>query len=338
MPIVAQNKFDEVQNLMSANRKSKHNGVAKPKLFFLFNGGILKCDECGSELAGASGTSHMDKVYSYYLCRNRGCGFRVPATEVEDLIKARLKRLCRDPKKLSALVEITNRNLRAELPKVLEHRDLLRKELEQINTLSAGIMRRFVNVMGADADRLVQEQLEALSARRGRVEDGLSALEEMAKEIDRDIIEKAVVQQALLAFDEVFDAAPPYLKKQFVQALVGQIRLSDLRVAIGIDGRPGAGLRALENSEPASEKVSGAGSASYITGGANGIRTRDLRLDRAIRPVCDSSSRALGIHYFSTRNRFATGCKDLHGPTCVFGADWHKSGINFVFDFERGSV
>lgn len=272
LPIVAQKKFDEVANLMAANGKTKHNGVAKPKMFFLFNGGILRCDKCGTEMAGASGTGRMDKVYCYYLCRNKGCGFRVPANEVEDLIKARLKRLCRDPKKLGALVEITNKKLRAELPKVLEHRDLLRKELEQINTLSAGIMRRFVNVMGEGADRLVQEQLEALSARRGRVQDGLTALEEMAREIDRDIIEKAVVQQALLAFDEVFEAAPPYMKKQFVQALVGQIRLSDLRVAIGLDGRPGAGLKGVEESGPPPEMTTqGAGSLSYRTGGADGI-------------------------------------------------------------------
>ena len=66
------------------------------------------------------------------------------------------------------------------------------------------------------------------------------ALRRELETIERDMVEKAVVQQALIAFDQVFDAAPPNLKKQFVQALVGQVRVSDLRLAIGFDGRSDA--------------------------------------------------------------------------------------------------
>lgn len=281
-PIVSKDKFDQVQRILDENERTGHNCVSEPKHLFLFNGGLLRCDMCGAEMKGASGTGKAGKVYPYYLCANKDCRFRIPATEVEDMVRWRLRHLCRDPKKLSALVERTNARLRSELPKIMEQREALRKELEEINAKAAGITARFMDVVTGDAARLVQEQLDGLMQRRGRVEEGLAALADMVKVIEADMVEKAVVQQALLAFDKVFEEAPPYLKKKFVKDLIGQIRLSDLRVAIGLDGKPGSGLVGPEKREPAPEiATQEAGSAGLRTGGVDGIRTRDLRLDRA---------------------------------------------------------
>jgi len=85
--------------------------------------------------------------------------------------------------------------------------------------------------------------------------------------VERGMVEKAVVQEALVAFDLTFDTVPPYLKKQYVKALLGQIRLSDLGIAIGIDGSPDTKVMDSGKREPASSTAEETGSLGLRTGG-----------------------------------------------------------------------
>jgi len=57
---------------------------------YVLNGGLLHC-ECGSALEGRSGTGRLGRVYFYYACRNKECGLRISAEEVEGAVIARLQ-------------------------------------------------------------------------------------------------------------------------------------------------------------------------------------------------------------------------------------------------------
>ena len=51
-PIVDKAKFDEVQQLINKNFKTKHSIVKPVKHNYLLNGGVLWCERCGGEMEG----------------------------------------------------------------------------------------------------------------------------------------------------------------------------------------------------------------------------------------------------------------------------------------------
>ena len=60
---------------------------------YLLNGGLLWCEHCENEMEGRSGTGAKGVRYYYYICKNKECGFKVPANEIEGVIIDRIKRL-----------------------------------------------------------------------------------------------------------------------------------------------------------------------------------------------------------------------------------------------------
>ena len=95
-PIVDEELFRRVQELLRRNRASRHN-VAKPvRHSYILNRGLLWCGACGGEMEGLSGTGRRGIRYYYYVCKNEDCRFRVPASEVEGVVLARIKELASD--------------------------------------------------------------------------------------------------------------------------------------------------------------------------------------------------------------------------------------------------
>lgn len=290
--IVPAAKFEAVQKLLAANLKTKHYSVKQQGHAFVFTGGLLRCDRtpgvgqsegmCGGEMKGVTGTGKKGGVYPYYRCGQ--CGFRIPARQVEDLVKWRLRHLVGAEGKLDALVKSTNARLNLERPRIEEQRASLRKAIEEINGRAEAVIRQCLDAVSGDAQKFVQEKLDSLMERRAQAQQGLDALEAMAKDLDREMVRKEDVMKKLTDFDVVFEAIPIYKRRELVKTMVGVVRLSEVRMAVGLAGNPCAAFQGPEmgpdESEPAPGRP-GAGSFGLKTGGANGIRTRDLCLDRA---------------------------------------------------------
>lgn len=95
-PLVSQALFDRAQEVF----RQKHSGGKRQfkHLDFLLSG-LVRCPGCGSTLIGEQHQKKSDKVYRYYRCHERGCGFNIRAEVLEqrvcsDIVKLELVRRC----------------------------------------------------------------------------------------------------------------------------------------------------------------------------------------------------------------------------------------------------
>ncbi len=114
--IVDQEKFLAVQRLMASNGRTNHNGARTVRHAHVLSGGLLYCGRCESVMEGRSGTGRLAVRYYYYVCRNRECGLRVAAHEIEDAVAQRIQDIAADDEVLEFLVGETNKRMARRKP------------------------------------------------------------------------------------------------------------------------------------------------------------------------------------------------------------------------------
>ncbi|MEW6557049.1 MAG: recombinase family protein [Elusimicrobiota bacterium] len=251
-PIVSEDKFLAVQKLIQSNEKTKHNGVdytlhikqdgqivkTLHRHNYIFNCGLIYCDKCGTEMEGCARTGANNTRYYYYRCKNRECRFKIPSDEIETIVKDRIKNPALKDKTLDRIVDLTNRRLQEELPNLKKQQKLLEDELNEIKSLAEGIIRKYLNTISGDGNIFIQEKLGELAKRREQIEQAIETLKLMVEDIQKDMVEKEIVRQALVSFDEVFGEIPPYQQKQLLSIVVGQIRVSEDFLKLGLTDKP----------------------------------------------------------------------------------------------------
>ena len=236
--IVEKGKFDKVQALLRKNRATGHNVVKPVKHNYLLNGGLLWCERCGKEMEGRSGTGAKGVRYYYYLCKNKECGFRVPADEIEGIILGRLKELSCGKDILADIVKFTNGRLQKALPKLKEQRTLFVKELSEIRRFADDIMNKWATLVNEDSGVFLKEKLDKLSKRRKDIETGIQSLDEMIGEIEQEEVSKELIMLALNKFTDVFHHLQPYRQKELLRVVLHKAILSENQIKIALYGRP----------------------------------------------------------------------------------------------------
>jgi site-specific DNA recombinase len=95
--VVDREKFAEVQRLLERNARSRHNAAAPARHTYVLSEGVLHCGRCETRMEGRSGTGRLGTKYFYYVCRNKDCGLRVSAEEIENAVVGRIGELARSP-------------------------------------------------------------------------------------------------------------------------------------------------------------------------------------------------------------------------------------------------
>ncbi len=103
-------------------------------------------------MEGRSGTGRLGARYYYYVCRDKTCGLRVAADEIEGAVLDRIRVLAGEDGILDALVAETNRRTSRQRPSLATRRRALEKSLNEVK---------------AQADKLMTEW-SALEGERGR--------------------------------------------------------------------------------------------------------------------------------------------------------------------------
>ena len=236
--IVDEEKFQQVQNLLKANKNSNGNKVKPIKHNYVLNGGLIWCDKCGEQMEGRSGTSRHGKRYYYYACKNTLCRFRIPADEIERVVLERLKELVRRKDILEEIVAATNIKLRKELPQLKEERDQLDKELEKVKNLADQLLGEWDNLATAENKVFLKEKLNTLAKRRNELEVGLEDVEITIEEIERESVSKDLVKLALSNVMDAFDRASPYKQKKILNLTLQKAVVSGNRIKLALRGRP----------------------------------------------------------------------------------------------------
>ncbi len=236
-PIVEENKFYEVQKLISKNHKSRHNQVKPIKHNYILNSGLLWCDHCGSEMEGRSGTGKKGIRYYYYRCKNPNCMFKVPADEIESLITGRIKAISEKKEIIDIIVKNANQKLQKELPLLKEQRTILISELAKTKAFAEGIINKWESMADDESSVFIKEKLDKLGKRRKDIESGIQALDEMIGEIEHETICQEMVEVALGKFNDVFQHIKPYQQKELVGLVLHKAVVGPEKLKIALYGR-----------------------------------------------------------------------------------------------------
>jgi site-specific DNA recombinase len=238
--IVDEEKFWKVQELLRTNYESKRNCGRPVQHNYIMNKGLMWCAKCGTQMEGTCGHGAGGAAYYYYLCKNKGCKFKVPAGEVEGVVLERIRQLSARRDVLEGIVSRTNERLKTELPALRERKDALQRELGNIKASAAGLIRDREEIAGEKGIGFVREQLDELGARRGGIETGIQETDRAIREIERESVSHREVTRALSRFSEVFGELPPYRQKELVRLVVHRVELAPDSLKMALYGRVGA--------------------------------------------------------------------------------------------------
>ncbi|MFH1093695.1 MAG: recombinase family protein [Candidatus Omnitrophota bacterium] len=236
-PIIDIKTFNHVLLLLKKNYSSKHNAAKAIKHVYLLNAGKLWCGECGEEMEGGSGTSKSHKKYYYYVCKNNTCKFRVPAKEIEDFVIGYIKNLANEKETLKNIIRFTNSKLQTELPQLVTQRKNMHAELENVKRFAQGILDQWTSMATNENAMFLKDKLNELGKRRKAIEDGISNLEIMIEEIQRESVNQDMIELMLSKFADIFNTIPPYQQKELINILLHKAILSPTETRIALYGK-----------------------------------------------------------------------------------------------------
>ena len=178
--IIDEDLFDQVQEIIAANRETCSNGKAQGEHVFLLQG-LIRCGKCGSMMtpkwcSGRGGTRNF-----YYACTRNNhsvgaeCNARyLPAPAVETFVTEQVERWTDDEKALEKAVEKASNHQDGELERLADElRDVNRRVRETQASLS-----RLVAAVADGADfRTFEERIQALELDRATLEGRAAELE-----------------------------------------------------------------------------------------------------------------------------------------------------------------
>ena len=85
--------------------------------------------------------------------------------------------------------------------------------------------------------RLRKDKLNGLGKRRKEIENGLSALETMIEEIERESVSQELVESMLGRFGEIFESIQPYQQKELISLILHRATLGPEEIKIALYGR-----------------------------------------------------------------------------------------------------
>ena len=235
-PLIDEETFYGVQDLLAKNIVTRHNGTTPIKHMYLLNGGLLWCEKCGRFMEGTCGTGRQGKKFFYYHCKQ--CRFKMPADEIERIVIEQIKELSMREDAVSAMIGNANNELQKELPQLKNQRDTLQRRLDEIKAQADGIMLKWTTMATTDNSIFLREKLDELAKERKNIEAGLQGLDIQIADIQREAISKEDVMLALGKFSSLFDSLPPYRQKEIIRFVMKKVVLNQDCIKIALLGKP----------------------------------------------------------------------------------------------------
>jgi hypothetical protein len=240
-PIITEEKFWLVQDILTRNLTSRRNVVAVRKKSFLL-AGLMVCGRCTAEgaektkpvqMLTSSGTSKTGRSHYYYLCKN--CKTSIPAGPVERLVQQKISELAQDPDRLRRLTEITNRIVLEEVPRLKNqlgdlqtHRrsrqDAFDRLFESTHRLDSGSAKAVLESKGEAIAREIEEIDKQIKLKE----------EEIAKQNTKEV-DFQMIREGLINFADIFGDLSPYEQQQTVRYLVDHVVYTDSEMRIALD-------------------------------------------------------------------------------------------------------
>ena len=232
-PIIGEEKFQAVQQLMADNGQTHRSGASSVQHVYSLSG-LVHCKRCGSQMDGESATGRVGKKYFYYRCSNRNCGMRVAAHEVEEAIMERLQLLADDPELLDKLTAETNRKLQQGRPKLERRKAGLEKELKEVKAMADKLLTELGSMDKRAGQGFIKEKLDDLGQRKLDLEHGLAEVQQELDSLDREAVDTELVRAALGRVKELFEALKPYEQRELMQLVLQRAEVNEREITLEV--------------------------------------------------------------------------------------------------------
>jgi site-specific DNA recombinase len=246
--IIDPEKFAEAQRLLAVNSRTRHNGAATVRHVYPLSEGILHCGRCQTRMEGRSGTGRLGKTYFYYVCRNKECGLRVSAEEIEDAVIGRIAAIAQDPDLLHDLVAATNARLQRHAPALTKRQKALKRSLLAVKVEADKIMAQWAAMEGTEARPFLTEKLTDLGQRRADLERGLRETEDALTRVAEQGVSAESIRHGLGKFDAVYACLKPYEQKELVRLVLHRAEVGDRKIVLEINGGIAGSMPLTQNS------------------------------------------------------------------------------------------
>jgi len=218
--IVPDNLFQHAQTLLQRNGhtggravRNKHGALLR---------GLLRCGPCGCAMSHTY-TSKGNRRYRYYVCgtaQQRGWSEcpspSVPAGEIERFVVEQIKCIGRDPAVISETVRQVRRQSEEGIERLNHERVAIQKQLRDDST-----RLQVASAMADDVERV--SNLAETQERIRRVERRLTEIDNELITLSGELVDDAVVGEALANFDNLWQALVPREQARVLELLVERV-------------------------------------------------------------------------------------------------------------------
>ena len=180
-PIIDEDKFLHVQEMLNENGKSKTNRIKAALHPYIFQGGILQCAHCGEIMFGTSTRKNIKK-YIYYYCNK--CRSQITSKKLEEIIfkiiydllgiDSIIKKTLEKVHKRRSGIDISLKNSLTNAKKI--HSSIMKKI--EVQTIALG------NTDSEIIITTITETLNDLLSEKGKIEASIEDIEKQITEWD----------------------------------------------------------------------------------------------------------------------------------------------------------
>jgi site-specific DNA recombinase len=230
--IVDEEKFERVRQMIAANGKTNHNGARRVRHAYVLNSGLLYCGRCRTSMEGRSGTGRLGVTYFYYCCRNKGCGLRVAAEEIEGAVMARIQELAIEDGLLERIVTATDRLMARQKPAFLARRRTLEKSLTEVRAQADKLLADWAGLEADNGRAFLTDKLAELARRRADLERGMADVDAVLGQLVRQRVTADAVRATLGRFSDVYACLTPFERKELMRLILHRAEVGDREIVL----------------------------------------------------------------------------------------------------------
>ena len=233
-PILNENVFEKVQEILNANRRSKGNVLSKKKKIYVLSG-IMKCGSCdGNEkVLTTGGTGKSKKQYHYYKCGK--CKNTVPAEKIEIAVKNQLSELATDKEFVKMLVDTYQKNYNTELMENEARLKELKAEENQLNSDIDHEIEKIIKMKNNKLEMFIDKLREKHDLLQEKLTDNQRAQVEVENELMQIKLEGIDYDHLLLILQnlsELLETIPPINMKALYNHIIKELLMYKDRVVM----------------------------------------------------------------------------------------------------------
>ncbi len=219
---------------MAKNGQTNRNAAEPVHHAYVLSHGILHCGRCGTIMDGRCGTGRLGIRYFYYACRNKECGIRISADEIEAAVLDRIKYLASDGTILEKLTQETNNRLLKQKPELEKQKQGLQKSLEDVMGQANNLLEHWSGMEAQAGSGFVKEKLNSLAKRRAELEKGIKETEDALQQVNEQSVNAETVKSALTNISEIYSQLKPFERRELIGLILKSAEVNEKEIILEI--------------------------------------------------------------------------------------------------------